>query len=135
MKYNVHPWLSNHGGRQLDGAPSGLETLLEIRKNCPEVLTRSDVIVDGGFTRGSDVVKALALGAKAVGIGRPFLFALSFGEAGISKAIEIFKKEMETTLALLGVESITQLNSTYVSHGLLHLCSLVAPGIIRHIGC
>ncbi|KAJ9646938.1 hypothetical protein H2204_000630 [Knufia peltigerae] len=114
MKYNVHPWLSNHGGRQLDGAPSSLETLLEIRKNCPEILSRCDVIVDGGFNRGSDIVKALALGAKAVGIGRPFLFALSFGEAGISKAIGTFKKEIETTLALLGVETIAQLDPTYV---------------------
>lgn len=115
MRHGAHPWLSNHGGRQLDGAPSAAETLVSIRKHCPEVLEKCEVIVDGGVTRGSDVVKALALGAKAVGIGRPFLYSLVFGEAGTSKAIRILKHEIETTMALLGVTSLDQLNPSYVS--------------------
>lgn len=115
MEYGVHPWLSNHGGRQLDSAPSAMDTLLSIRNNCPEVFGRCEVIVDGGVTRGSDVVKALALGAKGVGLGRPFLYSLVFGEAGASKAIRILKHEIETTMALLGVTSLDQLNSSYVS--------------------
>ena len=115
MQYGVHPWLSNHAGRQLDGAPSALDTLAEMRQHCPEVFTRCEVIVDGGVTRGTDIVKALALGAKAVGLGRPFLFSLVFGEAGVSKAIRILKHEMEIAMALLGVTSIDQLSPTYVS--------------------
>lgn len=114
MQYNVHPWLSNHGGRQLEGAPSAVETLLEIRQHCPEVFQKCNVLVDGGIMRGTDIVKAIALGAKAVGVGRPFLYALSFGEAGVDKAICILKQEVETAMALLGVCSIDQLNPSHV---------------------
>ncbi|KAJ5492325.1 Aldolase-type TIM barrel, partial [Penicillium expansum] len=67
MKYGAHPWLSNHGGRQLEGAPSAIETLIEIRQNAPEVFDNCEVIVDGGIMRGGDVVKAIALGAKGGG--------------------------------------------------------------------
>lgn len=117
MQYGVHPWLSNHGGRQLEGAPSAVETLLDIREHCPEVLSKCDVIVDGGVTRGTDVIKAIALGARGVGLGRPFLYSLVFGEAGVSKAISILKQEVETAMALLGVTSIAQLNASYVRIG------------------
>jgi L-lactate dehydrogenase (cytochrome) len=115
MHYGVHPWLSNHGGRQLDGAPSAADTLVSIRKYCPEVFDKCEVIVDGGITRGSDVVKAVALGARAVGLGRGFLYSLVFGEKGTGKAIRILKHEVETTMALLGVSSLDQLNPSYVS--------------------
>jgi L-lactate dehydrogenase (cytochrome) len=118
MEYGVHPWLSNHAGRQLEGTPSAAETLLEIRKHCPEVFERCEVIVDGGVMRGTDIVKALALGAKAVGLGRGFLYSLVFGEAGVSRAIRILKHEVETTMALLGITSIEQLNPSYVSGSL-----------------
>jgi L-lactate dehydrogenase (cytochrome) len=118
--YGAHPWLSNHGGRQLDGAPSALETLVEMRKHCPEVLRNCDVIVDGGIERGADVVKALALGARAVGLGRPFLYSLVFGEAGVSKAFRILQHEIETTMALLGVQSLKELNASYVSECNVH---------------
>lgn len=114
MRHGLHPWLSNHGGRQLEGAPSAIETLLEMRENCPEVFQNCDVIVDGGITRGTDIVKALALGAKGVGIGRPFLYALTFGEAGVNKAIQILQQEVETTMALLGVTCIDELRPCYV---------------------
>jgi L-lactate dehydrogenase (cytochrome) len=116
MEFGVHPWLSNHGGRQLDAAPSGIETLLEIRKNCPQVFEKCEVIVDGGIERGVDIVKALALGAKAVGLGRAFLYALVFGEAGVSKAIQILQHEMEITMSLLGIQSLSELNPSYVSN-------------------
>jgi L-lactate dehydrogenase (cytochrome) len=115
MHHGVHPWLSNHGGRQLEGAPSAAETLVEIRQHCPEVLNKCEVIVDGGITRGSDIVKALALGARGVGLGRGFLFALAFGETGVSRAIRILKHEVETAMALLGVSSISSLSPSYVS--------------------
>ncbi|CAI7640891.1 unnamed protein product [Penicillium pancosmium] len=113
MDHGAHPWLSNHGGRQLDSAPSAVETLISMRQHCPEVFDRCEVIVDGGITRGSDIVKAIALGAKGVGLGRPFLYSVSFGEAGASKAIRILKNEVETTMALLGITSLEQLNSSY----------------------
>lgn len=115
MDSGVHPWISNHGGRQLDGAPSSVEVLLDIRRNCPKVLDKCEVIVDGGINRGSDIVKALALGAKGVGLGRAFLYSLAYGEAGVGKAIRILKQEIETTMALLGVTSLDQLNPSYVS--------------------
>jgi L-lactate dehydrogenase (cytochrome) len=115
MHHGVHPWLSNHGGRQLEGAPSAVETLVEIRQHCPEVFNKCEVIVDGGITRGSDIVKALALGARGVGLGRGFLFALVFGELGVSRAIRILKQEVETAMTLLGVSSISQLSPSHVS--------------------
>ncbi|ETS78726.1 hypothetical protein PFICI_08579 [Pestalotiopsis fici W106-1] len=125
MQFGVHPWLSNHGGRQLDGAPSAIETLVEMRKNCPKVFEKCDVIVDGGIERGADVVKALALGAKGVGLGRAFLYALVFGEAGVSKAIRILQHEMEVTMSLLGVQSLSDLNPSLVdTSGLLYAAPL-----------
>ena len=116
MEHGVHPWLSNHGARQLDDAPSAVDTLIDIHQHCPDVLERCEVIVDGGVTRGTDIVKAIALGEKAVGLGRGFPYSLLFGEAGVNKAIRILKHEIETTMALLGVISIDQLNASYVSH-------------------
>jgi isopentenyl diphosphate isomerase/L-lactate dehydrogenase-like FMN-dependent dehydrogenase len=71
--------LSNHGGRSLDTAPPAVHTLLEIRKYCPEVMNKLEVWVDGGIRRGTDVVKALCLGARGVGIGRPALWGLGAG--------------------------------------------------------
>ena len=113
--HGVHPWLSNHGGRQLEGAPSAADTLVSIRKHCPEVFDRCEVIVDGGVLRGTDILKALCLGAKGVGLGRGFLYSLVLGEAGVNKAIRILKHEVEIGMALLGVTSIDQLGPEYVS--------------------
>ncbi|KAF2478824.1 FMN-dependent dehydrogenase-domain-containing protein [Neohortaea acidophila] len=102
--------LSNHGGRAMDTAPPSIHTLLEIRKYCPEVLTRLEVWVDGGVKRGTDVVKALALGAKGVGIGRAPLFGLGAGGTqGVEKVLEILKGEVETAMRLLGCERVSEL--------------------------
>lgn len=84
--------LSNHGGRSLDTAPPAVHTLLEIRKFCPEVFDHLEVWVDGGIKRGTDVVKALCLGAKAVGIGRAALFGLAAG--GIEGVERTFESEL-----------------------------------------
>ena len=82
-------YLSNHGGRQLDTSPPAMLTLLELRRHCPQIFTKMEVFLDGGVRRGTDVVKALCLGCKAVGMGRSFLYANScYGVDGVLKAIE-----------------------------------------------
>lgn len=91
--------LSNHGGRALDTAPPAVHTLLEIRKYCPEVFSRIEVWVDGGIKRGTDVVKALCLGAKAVGVGRPALFGL--GAGGTEGVHRTFESRLHNLLLLL----------------------------------
>jgi isopentenyl diphosphate isomerase/L-lactate dehydrogenase-like FMN-dependent dehydrogenase len=81
--------LSNHGGRALDTAPPAVHTLIEIRKYCPEIFNKIEVWVDGGIKRGTDVVKALCLGAKAVGVGRAALFGLGAGgPEGVARTFE-----------------------------------------------
>lgn len=80
--------LSNHGGRAADNSPPSILTLLEIQRNCPEVFSKVEVLIDGGFRRGSDVVKAICLGASAVGFGRSFLYALGYGQEGVEHAVE-----------------------------------------------
>jgi L-lactate dehydrogenase (cytochrome)/(S)-mandelate dehydrogenase len=102
--------VSNHGGRQLDGAASGLDALPAI---LDAVDGRIPVLVDGGIRRGGDVVKALALGAKACLIGRPQLWGVSVaGEAGVARVLEIFKQEIERTMGLCGVTRIDQIDQT-----------------------
>lgn len=82
-------YLSNHGGRQLDYAPSAAQTLLEIRRFCPQILGKLEIYLDGGIRRGSDILKALCLGATAVGLGRPFAYALgAYKRQGVLRAIE-----------------------------------------------
>ena len=81
--------LSNHGGRSLDTAPPAIHTLLEVRRYCPHVFEKMEVWVDGGIRRGTDVVKALCLGAKAVGIGRPALWGLAAGGVqGVERTLQ-----------------------------------------------
>ncbi|MET7575653.1 alpha-hydroxy acid oxidase [Streptomyces sp. NPDC005492] len=93
--------LSNHGGRQLDTVPATLELLPEI---AAAVAGRIPIVLDGGVRRGTDVVKALALGARAVGIGRPVMWALAVGgEKGVLRLLELLREELEDTLALCGV--------------------------------
>jgi isopentenyl diphosphate isomerase/L-lactate dehydrogenase-like FMN-dependent dehydrogenase len=81
--------LSNHGGRAADTAPPAVHTLLEIRKYCPEVFNKVEVLVDGGIKRGTDVVKALCLGARGVGLGRAALWGLAAGgPEGVERTFE-----------------------------------------------
>ncbi|KAF2202307.1 putative mitochondrial cytochrome b2 [Delitschia confertaspora ATCC 74209] len=108
--------LSNHGGRALDTAPPSVHTLMEIRKYCPEVFDRIEVWVDGGVRRGTDVVKALCLGAKGVGVGRPPLFGLGAGgKEGVARVLEILKAETETCMRLLGVEKVEDLGMQHIN--------------------
>jgi len=108
--------VSNHGGRQLDSVSSTLSAL-------PEVLAavdgRIEVLMDGGIRRGSDIVKAICLGARAVLIGRAYGYGLTAaGQAGVTRALEILRADVDRTLRLLGCPSIRDLDNSYV----------VAPG-------
>src|SRR5690606_23593347 len=96
--------VSNHGGRQLDGAPSTISVLPRI---VDAVGGRTEVLIDGGIRSGQDLLKALALGARGVLMGRAMAYGLGAGgEAGISRALEIIRKETDTTMALLGERDI-----------------------------
>jgi L-lactate dehydrogenase (cytochrome) len=104
--------VSNHGGRQLDGVKATLRVL-------PEALDavggRVEVLLDGGIRRGSDVVKALCLGARAVLIGRAYAYGLGAGgAAGVTRAVEVLRADIVRTLKLLGCASLTDLDRSYV---------------------
>ena len=102
--------LSNHGGRSLEYSPPALDVLVELRQRRPDLFDKIEVFMDGGVRRGTDVLKAVALGAKAVGLGRPFLYAQSgYGEAGVTRAIQILEDEIHRGMRLLGVTSLDQL--------------------------
>jgi L-lactate dehydrogenase (cytochrome) len=100
--------LSNHGGRQLDGSRSGFDQLAEI---VDAVGDRIDVMMDGGVQRGTHVLKALSLGAKAVGLGRYYLFPLAAaGQAGVERALGLMRAELERGMKLMGCSTIEQLS-------------------------
>jgi L-lactate dehydrogenase (cytochrome) len=100
--------LSNHGGRQLDGSRSGFDQLAEI---VDAVGDRIDVMMDGGVQRGSQVLKALSLGAKAVGVGRYYLFPLAAaGEPGVERALGLMRTEIERGMKLMGAKSVGELS-------------------------
>ena len=104
--------ISNHGGRQLDGTPAPVEVLPEI---VAAVGDRAEVILDGGVRRGTHVVKALALGARACMIGRAYLYGLGAGgEAGVTRALDVLRTELERDMALLGVRSVAELSAAHV---------------------
>ncbi|KAI7237368.1 Cytochrome b2 [Hortaea werneckii] len=109
--------LSNHGGRQLDFARSGVEVLAEVM---PELRRlglddKIEVFIDGGIRRATDIIKALCLGAKGVGIGRPFLYAMSaYGLPGVDRAMQLLKDEMEMNMRLIGCNSVDQLGPEFV---------------------
>lgn len=104
--------LSNHGGRQLDHAPAALDMLPEI---AAAVAGRAEILIDGGIRRGSDVIKALALGATACMIGRPYLYALAaFGEAGVTRMFALLREEIRRDMALLGCPRIANLSPDHV---------------------
>ncbi|KAI0977417.1 mitochondrial cytochrome-like protein b2 [Xylaria arbuscula] len=110
-------YLTNHGGRSLDTAPATILVLLELQKCCPHIFDRMEVYIDGGITRGTDIFKALCLGAKAVGIGRGFLFALNYGKEGIEHFVNILSDELETTMQQCGITSLDQVHPGLLNTG------------------
>src|SRR6266567_1330881 len=105
--------VSNHGGRQLDGVPASIKALPEV---VAAVNGRVEVLMDGGIRRGGDVVKAICLGARAVLVGRAYAWGLAAaGEAGVARALEILRADLERTLKLLGCASVAELDRSYVN--------------------
>jgi len=118
--------ISNHGGRAADTTAPTILVLLEIHRYCPEVFGKMKVLVDGGFRRGSDVVKAICLGASAVGLGRSFAYALNYGQSGVEHAVDreynctnmilergtlanfdiVIKEEIQTAAQLVGITDL-----------------------------
>lgn len=125
--------LSNHGGRALDTANTPIQVLLEIKKFCPQIMSQVEIWLDGGIKRGSDVVKALALGARGVGLGRAALYGLAVGgEDGVSRSLQsmfpshkravtvltsnpVLADETITTMRLLGASCVSELRPQHVS--------------------
>lgn len=100
--------VSNHGGRQLDTAPATIEVLPEIIE---AVAGKIDVIIDGGIRRGTDVIKALAFGAKAVAVGRPVLWGLAYdGQVGVEKVLDILRFEVDLAMGLCGCATVAEIN-------------------------
>jgi L-lactate dehydrogenase (cytochrome) len=105
--------VSNHGGRQLDGAPSSIEVLPEI---VDAVGSKMEIMFDSGIRTGQDVMRALALGAKSCMIGRAYAYGLgAAGEAGVAKAIDVLAKELTTTMGLCGVNTIAEIDERVVA--------------------
>ena len=104
--------VSNHGGRQLDSAPATMRVLPDV---VDAVGNRIEVLLDGGVRRGGDVLKAVAVGARAVLVGRPYLYGLAIaGESGVRRILEIFETEMIRTMALLGCHSVAELDRSWL---------------------
>jgi L-lactate dehydrogenase (cytochrome) len=105
--------VSNHGGRQLDGVAAGLRALPEVVQ---AVDGKCEILMDGGVRRGSDIVKAMCLGTRAVLIGRAYAYGLAAaGQAGVARALEILRADVDRTLRLLGCASVCELNASYLS--------------------
>jgi L-lactate dehydrogenase (cytochrome) len=112
--------VSNHGGRQLDRAPGTFEVLSEV---AAAVGDRATVLIDSGIRRGGDVLAALAAGASACFVGRPYLYGLGAGgEAGVTRAIDLLEGELRRTMTLLGVRSPADLDESFI----------MAPSALEH---
>jgi L-lactate dehydrogenase (cytochrome) len=123
--------LSNHGGRQLDTARSGVEVLAEVMPvlRAQGLEGALEIYVDGGARRATDVIKALCLGARGVGIGRPFLYAMSaYGTEGVVRAMQLLRDEMEMGMRLVGAASVAEL-----SPGMVDARGLISHGHVQTV--
>lgn len=104
--------VSNHGGRQIDGVPASITALPPIVK---VVNNRVPIILDGGIRRGIDIVRAIAMGADAVAVGRPMMYGLGLGGAqGVQSVIEHLSNDLKSTMLLAGAAKLSDLNSSYI---------------------
>lgn len=125
-------YISNHGGRVVDLAPTAVEVLLDVHKNYPEVFGQLEIYADGGVRRASHVLALLALGARAVGLGRPAMFANIYGQPGVAKMISILQAELTTEMQLMGQADVNKYrgNTTFVSYSTGGLISDKSPAHI-----
>lgn len=115
--------ISNHGGRQLDGAPAPIDLVRSIRQMVGDSM---DLVVDGGIRRGTDIVKALALGANACSFGKAYLYGLAAGgQAGVARVLDLLKTEVIRAMTLLGCAAIAEISERHI-HGLVE--TLNSPG-------
>lgn len=108
-------YVSNHGGRQLDTSPHPVEVLLEMRRDAPWLFEKMEVYADWGVRYGMDVVKMLASGARAVGMGRPFVFASTYGVEGVKRLVEVLKREVWTDMANVGFTRAEEVGLKYIN--------------------
>lgn len=121
---------SNHGGRQLDCARSGIEVLEEVMTSlrAMNLQDKLDVYMDGGIRRGSDIIKAVAMGAKAVGVGRPVLYGLAgYGQPGVERVLQILKDEMAMGMRLIGAASLADVKRDMVDTSSLPQHTVLVP--------
>ena len=105
------------GGRQVDGVPTAVEILLDVHRQYPEVFDQIEIYADGGVRRGTHVLTLLALGVRAVGLGRSPMYANIFGEEGVTRMLDIIRQEMITEMKLMGQSDIDRWfgNTTFLN--------------------
>jgi isopentenyl diphosphate isomerase/L-lactate dehydrogenase-like FMN-dependent dehydrogenase len=110
-------YISNHGGRMVDLTPTAVEVLLDVHRLYPEVFNKMEIYVDGGVRRATHVLILLALGARAVGMGRPAMFANIYGQAGVQQILSQIREELVSTMRLVGQANIDGIrgNTSFVS--------------------
>ena len=117
-------WVSNHGGRLLDGVPGSLDLLCDVMKGLQSIDSKIEVYMDGGVRYGTDVLKALFLGAKAVFIGQPIFWGLSYkGEEGVTLVLELLRRELSLAMTLSGCKSVHEMPTGLVVHRSEYLSS------------
>ena len=114
--------VSNHGARQLDGVQATIDVLEDIVEVVTQLNSDIEIYLDGGIREGTDILKALALGAKMVFIGRPILWGLAFdGQNGVNLTLNILRKELDLAMALSGNTDVTQINRDLVKYDMSKL--------------
>ncbi|EED16126.1 (S)-2-hydroxy-acid oxidase, putative [Talaromyces stipitatus ATCC 10500] len=108
-------YISNHGGRALDTSMPSILVLMEIQMTCPEILDKMEVFIDGGIRRGTDVLKAICLGAKGVCLGRPMFYAANYGSAGVEHALKLVADELQVAMQLVGINSLDEANPSFLN--------------------
>lgn len=122
-------YISNHGGRVVDNAPTSVEILLDLHMQYPEIFDQIEIYADGGVRRGNHVLMLLALGVRAVGLGRPPMFANVYGQPGVEKMLKILNTEMITEMRLLGETDVNQWrgNASFINTRKVELDYFGAP--------
>jgi len=122
-------YISNHGARQLDTSQSVMQICLEIYDNAPEVFQQIEVLADGGVRYGSDILKLLAMGVKAVGMGRPFMYSNVYGIPGVVKLIQLMKLEVISDAGNLGLANLSMITPNYLNLAGLRQIAYLPSGV------